>query len=164
MVILIVLVSTQIGFLKSESYKIRVDSLKKINEALLYLKTKIEFTYEPIKNIFEEISKVVFDGKDNIFRKNNIQFLKNGKACIGVVSGEHAIKDLIDICGNKPLGSMCKEGTIRYMFNPEIDTTYINGEKFFINAIHRSDAEDASDDVELYYTYFVLYCNMFCMT
>lgn len=68
LLILIVLVSTQIGFLKSESYKIRVDSLKKINEALLYLKTKIEFTYEPIKNIFEEISKVVFDGKDNIFK------------------------------------------------------------------------------------------------
>ena len=32
------------------------------------LKNKIEFTYEPIKNIFEEISKVVFDGKDNIFK------------------------------------------------------------------------------------------------
>lgn len=101
----------------------------------------------------ELLEKIYRNEKDNIFRKNNIQILKNGKACIGVVSGEHAIKDLIDICGNKPLGSMCKEGTIRYMFNPEIDTTYINGEKFFINAIHRSDAEDASDDVELYYTY-----------
>ncbi len=68
LLVLIVLVSAKIGFLKSESYKIREDNLKKINEALLYLKTKIEFTYEPIKNIFEEISKVVFDGKDNIFK------------------------------------------------------------------------------------------------
>ena len=30
-------------------------------------KSKIEFTYEPIKNIFEDISKVIYKDKKNIF-------------------------------------------------------------------------------------------------
>lgn len=69
LLLFIVLITSKIGCIKSEFYKIRVDSLKKVNEALLYLKTKIEFTYEPIKNIFDEISNVVFEGKDNLFKE-----------------------------------------------------------------------------------------------
>lgn len=38
--------------------------------------------------------------------KINVEQLKSGNACIGVVSGKNAITDLIKICGNKPLGKM----------------------------------------------------------
>ena len=70
-----------------------------------------------------------------------------------MVSGEHAIQDLIDICGDNPSGSMCKKNTIRYKYNPKIDTINIGGEKYYVNAIHKSDLNDARDDVKIYYKY-----------
>ena len=35
-------------------------------------KTKIEFTYEPIKDIFEEISSVIYQNQNNIFQETVI--------------------------------------------------------------------------------------------
>ena len=49
--------STSIGFLISKKYKNRVIELKDFRNAINILETKIKFTYEPIKEIFKEISK-----------------------------------------------------------------------------------------------------------
>lgn len=136
LLVLIVLVSAKIGFLKSESYKIREDNLKKINEALLYLKTKIEFTYEPIKNIFEEISKVVFDGKDNIFKVAVENMNENGSIneswinAVDVFENNFKREDIEIIKSfGKLLGRTDKKGQIS-----EIEVTRICIEKNIILA------------------------------
>lgn len=65
--VLILLICTQIGILKAKTYDNRVIALKKFKNALEMLKSKIEFTYEPIKDIFGEISKIIYSGQDNVF-------------------------------------------------------------------------------------------------
>lgn len=64
---LIVLISTYIGIYKSKVFKKRVFELRQIKNSLEIFKSKIEFTYEPIKDIFLDISKIVYERKENIF-------------------------------------------------------------------------------------------------
>jgi len=64
---LVFAICTILGFSKAKSYDGRVDELKKIKNALETIKTKIEFTYEPIKDIFLEITKIIYSGQKNIF-------------------------------------------------------------------------------------------------
>ena len=61
----IFLICAYIGNLFSRKYRNRVDELKSFKEAFNILETKIKFTYEPIGDIFEEIS--------NLFYKNKIR-------------------------------------------------------------------------------------------
>ena len=49
--------STAIGFLISKSYQNRVVELKEFKTILNIMKTKIKFTYEPLAEIFKQISK-----------------------------------------------------------------------------------------------------------
>lgn len=67
----IVSICSYLGILKSKSFENRVQDLKNIQTSLNIFKNKIEFTYEPIKDIFEEISNMVYENKDNIFKKTN---------------------------------------------------------------------------------------------
>ena len=61
---IIFLIAAWIGNLISKKYRNRVDELKSFKEAFNILEAKIKFTYEPIGDIFEEIS--------NLFLKNKI--------------------------------------------------------------------------------------------
>lgn len=63
----IVGISSYIGFLKAKTYESRVKELKKFQNSLIMMKSKIEFTYEPLKNIFEEISRIIYKNEENIF-------------------------------------------------------------------------------------------------
>ena len=63
----IVLICSYIGILKAKTFEKRVVELNKFQNALVMFKSKIEFTYEPIKNIFEEISKIIYKNDENIF-------------------------------------------------------------------------------------------------
>lgn len=65
--IIILISSSYMGLLKSKIFEDRVKELNKFQNALLMFKSKIEFTYEPIKNIFEEISKTLYKDENNIF-------------------------------------------------------------------------------------------------
>ena len=65
----ILLISSYLGINKAKDYENRVKSLTNFQSALVMFKSKLEFTYEPIKNIFEDISKVVYGKEDNIFQK-----------------------------------------------------------------------------------------------
>ena len=49
--------STAIGILISKKYANRVIELREIKNALNILETKIKFTYEPLPDIFDQISK-----------------------------------------------------------------------------------------------------------
>lgn len=74
--ILILLICSQIGTIKAKSFTDRVDELKKVKSGLEVFRSKIEFTYEPIGEIFFEISKIIYDNKTNIFQ-NTIYYMKN---------------------------------------------------------------------------------------
>lgn len=58
------IIAACIGNLISKKYRSRVDELKSFKEAFNILESKIKFTYEPLGDIFEEIS--------NLFYKNSI--------------------------------------------------------------------------------------------
>ena len=63
----ILLICIYLGNYKAKSYEIRTAELNKFQNALIMFKSKIEFTYEPIKNIFEDISKIIYEKEENIF-------------------------------------------------------------------------------------------------
>lgn len=50
--------STSIGFTISKGFKNRVEDLKEFKTSLNIMKNKIRFTYKPLDEIFEDISKV----------------------------------------------------------------------------------------------------------
>lgn len=65
----ILVTCSYIGIIKSKTYENRVNELNKFQNALIMFKSKIEFTHEPLKNIFEEISRVIYYDKENIFKQ-----------------------------------------------------------------------------------------------
>lgn len=65
----IIVISSYLGIYKSKEYENRVKELRKFKSALIMFKSKLEFTYEPIKSIFEDISKVIYKNENNIFEK-----------------------------------------------------------------------------------------------
>ena len=60
-------ICSYLGFSKSKTLEKRVLELLKFENSLVMFKSKLQFTYEPIKNIFEEISKVIYNNEENIF-------------------------------------------------------------------------------------------------
>lgn len=61
--------STSIGILMSKKYKNRVVELREFKNAINTLETKIKFTYEPIPEIFSQISTMVKNNISDIFKK-----------------------------------------------------------------------------------------------
>jgi len=66
-----------LGNLKAKSFDNRVYELMRIKNALSMFKTKLQFTYEPIKDIFSEISHIVYKDTDNIFIKTIYELENN---------------------------------------------------------------------------------------
>lgn len=66
---LILLSSSLIGKFLSKKYVYRLEELEEIKNALNILKTKIKFTYEPIPEIFREISANTNKNVGNIFKQ-----------------------------------------------------------------------------------------------
>ena len=78
----IFLTSSGIGILISKKYEERVNELKEFKNALNMFKTKVKFTYEPIPEIFEEISKNLDSKPGKIFKlaSINMKLLTAGEA------------------------------------------------------------------------------------
>lgn len=68
--------ASYIGVLMSKRYSNRTEELKQIKTALSMLETKIKFTYEPLPEIFEQISKTMTENVGKIFDIANTR-LKN---------------------------------------------------------------------------------------
>ena len=64
----IFLSSSLIGILISKKYSNRVNELKEFKNALNIFKTKIRYTYEPIPEIFSEISESINSNIGNVFK------------------------------------------------------------------------------------------------
>lgn len=59
--------ASYIGVVISKRYRTRVNELKEIAKALNFFEEKIKFTYEPIPDVFEEISKKLKKNIGEIF-------------------------------------------------------------------------------------------------
>ena len=68
--------SCTIGNLISKKYKNRVIELREFKETINIIKTKIRFTYQPLKEIFEELSKFP-NNLSNIFKELDINMREN---------------------------------------------------------------------------------------
>lgn len=66
---MVVCVCSFIGNIKAKSFGRRYFELKRFKNALGIFKSKLEFTYEPINEIFADISKIVYEEEDNIFKR-----------------------------------------------------------------------------------------------
>ena len=78
-------IAAWIGNLISKKYKNRVDELKNFKESFNILESKIKFTYEPLEDIFDEISNIVnknsiksiFIGAKNNMKKSGLKISWN---------------------------------------------------------------------------------------
>ena len=79
-----------IGILKSQKFIYRVDELKEFKNALNMFKTKIKFTYEPVPEIFNQISNSMKPNIGNIFRiaSNNMKLYNAGEAWYKAIDTE----------------------------------------------------------------------------
>lgn len=116
---LIFVVCTFLGFTKAKSYDVRVEELKRIKNALEAIKSKIEFTYEPIMDIFTEITKMIYqkNSENNIFKDTVKLSYENGitESWNMAVDKETKLtgedKSILKMFG-KLLGKIDKEGQI----------------------------------------------------
>ncbi len=78
----IFLVCSIIGLLKSQKYIYRVNELREFKNALNMFKTKIKFTYEPLPEIFRQISGAIKPNIGSIFKiaSYNMNFFSAGDA------------------------------------------------------------------------------------
>lgn len=78
----IFLTCSLIGVLKSQKYMYRVSELQEFKNALNMFKTKIKFTYEPIPEIFNQISTTITPSIGGIFKiaSYNMKFSAAGEA------------------------------------------------------------------------------------
>ena len=118
MLFFVFLIATLIGKNISQKYKFRLDELEELKNALNIFKSKIKFTYEPIPEIFKEISLNASKNISNIFDiaiKNmkkdnaNIAWEKSVDECVTNLNKEdkQVLKTL-----SKLLGQTDSEGQI----------------------------------------------------
>lgn len=75
-------ISTILGINISNKYSMRVKELKEFQSALNIFEEKIKFTYEPIPEVFEEISQKVVPNIGQVFKtaSENMKFNSAGEA------------------------------------------------------------------------------------
>lgn len=91
MLFLILIASSLIGRFLSKKYVYRLQELEEMKNALNLFKTKIKFTYEPIPEIFTQISEMSNKNIGDIFYKAK----ENMKSETAAVSWEKAIDESI---------------------------------------------------------------------
>lgn len=98
--ILILSASTYIGILISKKYLNRVKDLKEMKNALNIFTTKIKFTYQPIPEIFKEMSEKLKPNIANIFLSaaNKMENINAGDAWLQALgeSNTNMIKEDVE--------------------------------------------------------------------
>ena len=107
---LIIFVCSYIGKIKAESFNDRFLELKKFKSGLGIFKSKIEFTYEPVKEIFGEISRIIYENKENIFSR----FIENDDWNLSVELQNNITKEDKEVLKGfgKMLGKLDKNGQL----------------------------------------------------
>ena len=116
--VLIFCTTTIIGIVISNRYKKRVEELKEIKIALNVLETKMKYTYEPIAEIFKEISDGRNSNISNIFKNavSNMYHHSAGDAWTNALDNTNTNLNKEDISVlknlNKLLGKTNLEGQV----------------------------------------------------
>lgn len=116
--VLIFCTTTLIGIIISNKYKSRVKELKEIKTALNVLETKMKYTYEPIAEIFNEISAGTNSNISNIFKNtvSNMYHHSAGDAWTNALDNTNTNLNKEDISVlknlNKLLGKTNLEGQV----------------------------------------------------
>lgn len=144
----IFITSILIGKLKANQYKQRVNELREMKNGLNIFKTKIRYTYEPIPEVFREISNNLNGNIGTIFKiaSKNMKTMSAGQAWIealGKTNHNFNKEDINVIEGlNKLLGKTDLEGQIS-----EIDLT----DHFLEQQITKAEQEKKKNE-KLYQT------------
>ena len=64
---------TALGLMKANRYKLRVIDLQEMKKALNLATTKMRYTYEPLPDLFYEISKDLNENISNIFKPVDVK-------------------------------------------------------------------------------------------
>lgn len=138
LLVIIFSASTGIGITISKMYENRVKELKEFKNILNIIKTKIKFTYEPLGEIFKQISQKSTTNIEKIFEQMSIQLNYNSvnetwTNCIqkADISINQEDKDVLKKLG-KLLGQTDVEGQIS-----EIEVT----EQFLDMQIEKAEEE-----------------------
>ncbi len=122
--ILVFITTFFIGILISKKYKKRVEELNEMKNALSIFKTKIKYTYEPIPEIFNQISKISTNNIKNIFKKStdNMKKTNAGTAWSKALDESSTYLTYEDIEVLKGLGKLLGKTDIQGQIS-EIDLT-----------------------------------------
>lgn len=113
---LIFFISMQIGFDRANKYKLRLNNLENIKMSLNLFKTKIEYTNDTIVQVFNQISKIIYEDRENIFKNTIINLEKDKlydkwkKSLIKEKTLKEDDKQILKIFG-KNLGKLDKKRT-----------------------------------------------------
>lgn len=138
-----------IGLLISKKYTNRVEQLKDFKNALNIFKTKIRFTYEPIPDIFNQISGSLNNNVGNIFKKasENMKYKTAEHAWIKAIESQEVLSLTKEDAGIlKTLGKLLGKTDIEGQTN-EIELV----ESFLDTQIEKSEKERINNE-KLYKT------------
>lgn len=96
LLISIIVVSTLLGILFSKKYSRRESELKDMKSALNMFSTKIKFTYEPIPNLFLEISNKIGGNIGKIFERASVRMKEESAGEAWNKSFEDVVTNLLD--------------------------------------------------------------------
>ena len=129
--IMVLAISFFIGYLISKKYSNRVNELKEMQIALDILENKIKFTYEPLKDIFKEMKRMLKGNISELF--SNIS--KRLEECCVEKAFIEAIKEVktnlleedLEVLKNlsKTLGKTEKDGQVSQI---ELAKTFIESQ------------------------------------
>lgn len=110
LLVLIIVTSSLIGNIKSKTFQKRYLELKKFKSGLGIFKSKLEFTYEPVNEIFTDISKLVYEDEENIFKR----FTENNDWNLAVDTQNNFNNEDKEVAKNlgKMLGRLDKSGQL----------------------------------------------------
>lgn len=94
MLFFVFILSALIGKYISQKYRYRLEELEEMKNALNIFKSKIKFTYEPIPEIFEEISENTNTNISNFFKRANEIMLKDTASIAWEKSVDEGVSNL----------------------------------------------------------------------
>ena len=111
---LIIGICSYIGNIKATTFGKRYQELKNFKRALGVFKSKLEFTYEPVNEIFESISRIVYEQEDNPFQT----FLESKDWNLAVDKQKYFEVEDKDVAKGlgKMLGKLDKDGQLNEIY------------------------------------------------
>lgn len=137
-----------VGLNISKRYSTRVVELKEMQRALNMFEEKIKFTYEPIPDVFEEISKTVIKSIAEIFNKSSVKM----KTMSASVAWEQALDESNTKFTNEDIGII--KGLAKMLGRTDLDGQVSEirlTEKFLDTKIEEAELERSKNN-KLYKT------------